>query len=176
MEGRLLMMVLRLVHILGGVFWLGAVLITAGFLMPAMRATGGEATRFMNYVMQERRLQLYLSIAMVLTLLSGLAMFGYLSSAGSGAWARSRMATILGIGAVLAIVASAAGSMVVRPAGRKLAVIAQRMQAARTAGGAPSPADVAEMQALQARMARTLSLVATLLVFAAATMAIARYA
>ena len=35
MEGRLLMMVLRLVHILGGIFWLGATLVTAGFLVPA---------------------------------------------------------------------------------------------------------------------------------------------
>jgi uncharacterized membrane protein len=176
MEGRLLMTVLRLVHILGGIFWLGATLVTAGFLVPAMRATGGEGTQFMSHVMQERRMQMYLSIAMVLTILSGLAMFGYLSSAGSGVWARSRMGTVLSVGAVLAIVASAAGSMVARPASRKLSVVAQRMQTARSGGAAPIPADVAEMQALQARIARTLSLVATLLVLSAATMAIARYA
>ena len=174
MEVRLLMIVLRLIHILSGIFWLGATLVIAGFLVPAMRATGGEATRFMNHVMQQRRLQTYILVAMTLTILSGLGMFGVLSS-GGGAWARSRMGMVLSVGAVLTIIASAAGSMFSRPAGRKLAVIGQRMHQAQAGGTAPNPADVAEVQVLQARIARTLSFVATLLVLAAATMAVARY-
>jgi uncharacterized membrane protein len=174
MEARMLMIVLRLIHILSGIFWLGAVLVTAGFLVPAMRASGGEATRFMGQVMQQRRLQTYLIVSMVLTILAGLAMFGVLSSGGS-AWARSRMSMVLGVGAVLAIIASAAGSMSARPASRKLAVVAERMQQAQAGGKAPNPADIAEVQALQARMGRTLSFVATLLLLSAATMAVARY-
>lgn len=39
-------MVLRLVHVLGGVFWLGSGLFTAFFLMPAL-ATAGPAVRLM---------------------------------------------------------------------------------------------------------------------------------
>jgi uncharacterized membrane protein len=175
MEVRLLMIVLRLIHILGGIFWLGATLVIVGFLLPAMRASGGEATRFMGQVMQQRRMQTYLSIAMALTILAGLGLFGVLSSGGNG-FARSRMGMTLSIGAVLAIVASAAGSMFSQPASRKLAALAQRMQQGQAGGAAPNAADLAEMQALQRRIARTLSFVATLLVLSAATMAVARYA
>jgi uncharacterized membrane protein len=175
MDVRLLMIVLRLIHILSGIFWLGAILVMTGFLLPAVRASGGEGARFMSHVMQQRRLQTYVLVAMVLTILAGLAMFGVLSSGGNGVWARSRMGMVLGIGAVLAIVASAAGSMISGPAARKLAVVAQRMQQPQTGGGAPNPADVAEMRALQTRLERIGRLVATLLLLSAATMAVARY-
>src|SRR5215208_6264472 len=78
MDVRLLMIVLRLIHILSGIFWLGAILVMTGFLLPAVRASGGEGARFMSHVMQQRRLQTYVLVAMVLTILAGLAMFGVL--------------------------------------------------------------------------------------------------
>ena len=174
MELRYLMIVLRLVHILSGIFWLGAILVMTFFLMPAMRTSGADGMRFMGQVMQQRRLQTYVVVSMALTLLAGLAMFGVLSS-GGGAWARSRMGMVLSIGAVLAIVASAIGSIVARPAGLKLLAIAQRMQQTKGSGGTPSPADAAEMQALQDRIGGTQKLIAILLVLSAATMAVARY-
>jgi hypothetical protein len=76
---------------------------------------------------------------------------------------------------VLAIIASAVGSMRSGPAGRKLMLAAQRVQQTQASGGAPDPADVAEIQTLQARIGGTQKLVATLLVLSAATMAVARY-
>jgi uncharacterized membrane protein len=168
------MIVLRLVHILSGIFWLGAILVMTGFLMPAMRTSGSDGMRFMGHVMQQHRLQTYVVVGMALTLLAGLAMFGVLSSGGGG-WARSRMGMVLSIGAVLAIVASAIGSIIARPAGIKLLAIAQRMQQTKGSGGTPSSADAAEMQALQDRIGGTQKLIAILLVLSAATMAVARY-
>jgi uncharacterized membrane protein len=174
MDVRLLMIVLRLVHILSGIFWLGAILVMTAFLMPAMRTSGADGMRFMGHVMQQQRLQMYVVVSMALTLLAGLAMFGVLSSGGGG-WARSRMGMVLSIGAVLAIVASAIGSIVARPAGLKLLAIAQRMEQTKGSGGTASAADAAEMQALQDRIGGTQKLIAILLVLSAATMAVARY-
>lgn len=48
-------LVLRLVHVLGGVFWLGSGLFTAFFLMPAL-ATAGPAAGPLMGALQRRKL------------------------------------------------------------------------------------------------------------------------
>ena len=175
MDGQLLMVTLRLIHILGGIFWVGATLVLAGFLVPTLRAIGPDGGRFMQYVMQQRRLQVYLSAAMGLTILSGLAMYGRLAAISGGTFAGSRMGIALGVGALSAIVAAGVGGVVSQPAGRKLGQLGQRMQQAQAAGERPSPAQLAEMEALQARIARALVAITALLVLSAAAMATARY-
>jgi hypothetical protein len=56
MDERTITIILRLVHILAGVFWAGTVFLMAGFLVPTMRATGREGGVFVQYLMRERRL------------------------------------------------------------------------------------------------------------------------
>jgi uncharacterized membrane protein len=175
MDDRLLMLTLRLIHILGGIFWVGATLVLAGFLLPTLRAVGPDGGRFMQHVMQQRRLQVYLGVAMGLTILSGLGMYWRLSVLSHGALANSRMGVALGVGALSAIVAAVVGAVVSQPAGRKLGALGQRMQQAQAAGERPSPAQLAELQALQTRIARALTAITALLVLSAAAMAMARY-
>ena len=172
MDERILMLVLRLVHILAGIFWVGATLVLAGFLLPAVRATGQEGGRFIQQVMERRRLQVYLSAAAGLTILAGLVMYWRLASTTHGAWARSHAGMAFGLGGLLAIIAAAIGGAIPARAGRRLGEIGQSLQAA---GSPPSAEQSAEIAALQRRIARTLAVVATLLVISAALMATARY-
>ena len=170
-----LMALLRLVHIVAGIFWVGATLFLAGFLIPAVSAVGPGAGPLMTQLMERRRLQFWINVAMTLTILAGFALYGLDSSMAGGTFGRSRRGMMLGVGAVLAIAAAGVGGAVGRPTGRRLGEIAQRMQEAQRSGGAP-PADlIAASQPLQAKLTRALNTMTILLLLSSATMAIARY-
>jgi uncharacterized membrane protein len=171
MDDRTIMVILRLIHFIAGIFWVGGSLITAGFLLPSVRATGADAGRFMQHVTQRRRLPIYMNVAAALTVLSGFAMYGLFVSA-SSEWAATRQAMILGIGGLAALVAAIVGGAVAAPAARRMAALGQRLAAS---GGSPSPADGVEMGRLQARLGLVSKVVATLLLVSVAAMASARY-
>jgi uncharacterized membrane protein len=170
MDAPTLTIVLRLIHILGGIFWVGTMILLAAFLLPTARATGPEGGRFMQYLMRQRRLQLYLGSAMLLTVLSGLAMYARMAAATHGAWAGSRPGITYGVGAVAAILAAAIGGGIGSSAGRKMLAVGQSIGPA-----GPSAHQQAELAGLQARMALGARLAAGLLVVAAGAMAIGRY-
>jgi uncharacterized membrane protein len=54
MDDRAITIILRLIHILAGIFWVGTAFLLAGFLAPTLRATGSEGGRFMRHLMQQR--------------------------------------------------------------------------------------------------------------------------
>jgi hypothetical protein len=162
--------VLRLIHILGGIFWAGTMILLAAFLLPTARAIGPEGGKFMGYVMRQRRLQLYLGTAMLLTVLSGIVMYARMAAATHGAWAGSRPGMAYGVGAVAAILAAAIGGAIGSSAGRKMLAVGQTIGPA-----GPSAQQQAELARLQARMALGARLAAGLLVVAAAAMAVGRY-
>jgi uncharacterized membrane protein len=166
-----LMIVLRLVHILAGIFWAGGIALLSWFILPAQSAVGQAGMAFMQELMMRRRARFYITMAMVLTVLSGLFMYARLAMTTEGVWAASTTAKVLGVGALAAIIAGGIGSAVGRTA-KKMAQLGATIQAA---GGTPSEAQRAEMAALQARAQKTLRIVALLLVITVAAMASARY-
>ena len=72
MDDRALTLLLRLIHILAGVFWAGSVFFLAGFLIPTVRETGPEGGRVMSHLVGRRRLPVFIGIAILLTVVSGL--------------------------------------------------------------------------------------------------------
>jgi len=170
MDERTLTIVLRLIHILGGVFWVGAMILLAGFLLPTVRATGREGGRFMQILMQQQRLQLYLGLAAALTVLSGITLYARMASATHGAWAGSRPGIAYGVGAVAAILAAAFGGGISGSAGRKMLALGQAIGSAP-----PSVEQQAELSRLQSRMALGARVAASFLVIAASAMAVGRY-
>lgn len=170
MDGTTTTILLRLIHILAGIFWVGAVFVVAGFLVPTVRETGREGGRFMQHLAQRRRLPVVLSIAMLLTVLSGFAMYGRLAASTHGQWATTRPGIGYGVGALAAILAAITGAAISGSAARRMAAIGQT---AVTAG--PSAEQQAEMGRLQARMAVGSRITAGLLAVAAGAMAVARY-
>jgi uncharacterized membrane protein len=171
MDERTITLLLRLIHILAGIFWVGAIFLIAGFLLPTARATGREGGRFMQHLMLQRRLPIFLAIAMLLTVLSGFTLYGRIVSATQGAWAGTPPGIAYGAGGLAAILGALAGMLVSGPAARRMAAIGQ--QAAQ--GGGPSAEQQAEIERLQRRMALGSRLVAGFLAFSAGTMAVGRY-
>jgi hypothetical protein len=167
-----LTLVLRFVHIVGGVFWVGAVFLMVGFIFPTVRATGPIGGRFMQEVMQRRRLSVFMNTAAGLTMLSGIIMYGRIMAATNGAWGETAAGMTFGIGGLATILAAILGGALVGRGGQRLARIGAAVQAS---GGAPSPEQAAEMSAIQARMGRAMIAVAGLLFVAVTSMATARY-
>ena len=172
MSDGTIMIVLRVIHIVAGVFWAGTVMVMAWFVLPASQAMGQPGGAFMQQLMFRQRLRVFVGVAMGLTILSGLAMYGWIAMETDGMWARSRMGVTLGVGAVAAIIAGGIGGGVIGRVGQKMATLGAAIQAS---GAPPTDAQKAELMSYQQRMRSAFRIVAVLLVIAVITMAGARY-
>ena len=172
MSDGAIMIVLRVVHIICGVFWAGAVMIMAWFVLPTAQALGPAGGAFMQRLMFGQRLRVFVGAAMGLTILSGLTMYTWVAMETDGAWARSRMGVALGVGAVAAIIAGGIGGAVIGRVGEKMAGLSAKIQAS---GNPPTDAEKAELASYQRRMRSAFRIIAVLLVIAIITMAGARY-
>jgi uncharacterized membrane protein len=162
--------ILRILHIVAASFWVGGALMNAGFLLPAIRSAGPAGGQVMRYIAQ-RRLPLWMNAAMLLTLASGIALYGWRSAGFTSAWMMSRSGIVFGIGGILGILTGVLGILFVMPAGKRLGALG----ASLPAGGPPPEAVLQQMGALQARMAKLARIAAGMVVLAATCMAIARY-
>jgi uncharacterized membrane protein len=163
---------LRLIHILAGVFWAGTAMFTAVFLLPSIRALGPAGAPVMQQIAQVRKLPRYFLGAGALTVISGIGLYSAASGGFKNEWMRSGTGVTFGIGALFGILAITIGIFVATPTAKKAGVLGA---AIASAGKPPSPEQQAEMQRLQARMGKASASGAILLVLAAAAMAVARY-
>lgn len=164
--------VLRLVHILGGVFWVGSAAFAALILAPALRAVGPSAGPVMNQLVKVRKMPTVMMISGIATMVTGIWLLMIDSAGQPGVWMRSGTGMTFGTGGVLAIVAFALGMAINMPASKRLAVIGA---AAAARGGPPTTEEAGELQRLQRRMSVASQIVTVLLALATGAMAIARY-
>jgi uncharacterized membrane protein len=109
------MVVLRIVHILAGVFWVGAALTTFLFLQPTAREVGPAAGPFMAHLAGKKRLVDWVLRAAGLTILAGLLMHWRDSGGLKGDWITSAQGLALTVGALCAITAFTLGLTIVKP-------------------------------------------------------------
>jgi hypothetical protein len=161
-----IIMLLRVLHIVGGVFWVGTAVFIAAFLGPSLRAVGPAGGAVMSQLTQVRRLPIWMMVFMSVLL--------YWANArvGGAAWLGSGPGRTFGIGGVLALAGGVVGMVVTAPTGRKLGALGATLAAA---GRPPTPDERATMEALQQRLAKAAGLVAVLVVLATMAMAVARY-
>ncbi|HXE57416.1 MAG TPA: hypothetical protein VNK43_05405 [Gemmatimonadales bacterium] len=167
-----LVIVLRLVHVVCGVLWVGMALFNTFFLGPALQEAGPAAGKVMEGL-QRRRLMTITPLLAVATLLSGVWLFWRASLGFSGAFLRSPVGHTFALGGVAAIAAFVIGMTVARPAMMRAGALAQRLAGAASEGERQAMA--AELGRLRARGATSGRLVAALLLVATAAMAVARY-
>jgi uncharacterized membrane protein len=172
MTSPTVVIVLRLFHILSGVFWVGSVVFIARFLAPAVRDAGPGGPGVMQQLTQVRKLPNALIGAAVVTILSGVLLYAIDSGGFQNAWLASRQAMIFGLGGVLGIATLIMGILVNAPVGNRLGEIGAAIKAR---GGPPTPEEAVQLQQLQARLARAGAVAAALLILATAAMAVARY-
>ena len=165
-------LVLRILHILPAVFWVGGVLTFARFVFPAARAMGPAGGPFMDQLTRVRQLPRALLGAGSVATLTGLALYWHDSAGFQGPWMSSVTGMTFGTGGLLAIIALVIGMTVNSPTARQLGVLTAAIQAQ---GIPPSPEQSAQMQRLQGRLGLAIQIVTVLLLLATAAMATARY-
>ncbi len=169
MNGEIL--VLRLVHILCAVFWVGTTMFTTFFLLPALGSAGPAAGAVMAGL-QRRRFMVVLPVTAVLTILSGLRLLDIASSHFQGAYFRSATGMAFATSAALALIAFVIGMSTVRPAAARAGALGARMATATDAERATLAGELDRAR----RRASSWGLgVVLLLILAAAGMAVARY-
>lgn len=164
------MMVLSLVHILFGAFWVGAVLMLAGFIGPALEAAGPAGGTFMQKLNMETRFPVAMSVAGGLTMLSGIILYWIVSNHFSADWLGSAHGRLITVGGVAGLAAGVVGITMSKRASLGLARLIGEIQAA---GTAPGPEQQAQMQKLKATLRRGSMLTAILLVAAVVCMGLA---
>src|SRR5262245_3589663 len=107
-------LVLRFVHILGGIFWLGSGLLVSFFLVPSLANAGPVAGQVMG-ALQQRRLFTILPIVALLTILSGLRLIWIASAGFSASYFGTRTGMTFAIGGAAAILAFVLSLVVSRP-------------------------------------------------------------
>jgi hypothetical protein len=172
MNSPAVILILRLLHILFGAFWVGSVLFFARFLLPTVAALGPVAGPVMDHLGRVRKVPQTLLGAGFVTVLSGLALFWRDSGGSQGAWMRSSTGMAFGTGGVLAIIAIVIGLTINMPTAKRLGAL---MAAVQAGGGPPTPDQVAAMRALQGHLGNALRAVSVLLILATSAMAVARY-
>ncbi len=168
----IVILVLRLLHIFGGIFWVGASLMLVGFLTPAVQASGQAGGQVMQRLMTRSRFNSIFGLAGLVTVLAGVLLYLRASGGLQLAWITSAPGLALTIGGLAGIAAAGIGGGV---AGRTAQKIGQLNAQLGRNQGAPSEAQLSELRRLQQKMQWAQRLSVGLMVIAVAGMAIARY-
>lgn len=164
--------VLRILHIVAGVFWVGSAALVTFFLEPAAQTLGPAAGPFMGELSAKRKLPIAISVAGIVNVLAGLLLYWEASNGLDPDWITSGPGLGFTVGGIAAIVGLTVGVGFIRPRFARLGAIGAEVQAS---GGQPSQSQAAEVQRLNHVLKRLGLSVMTLLVFAVVAMAVARY-
>jgi uncharacterized membrane protein len=162
-----LIWLLRIIHIVGGVFWVGGTLIMTFFIGPTIGATGEAGQKFVFHLMNNLKFSNRMSAAAGLTILAGVILYGLDARAGA-AWQRSGFAIGLSIGAGFAIIGFIFGILIGRTT-KAMAQLGAQFQ------GKPTSEQMTQMQRIRKQQATYSNISATALILAVIFMATARY-
>jgi uncharacterized membrane protein len=161
-------LVVRVLHVLLGAFWAGAVFFSMLLLDPAIREAGPEGGKVMG-ILQRRGWMTMMISAGSLTIVTGFYLFWRMSGRFAPAYMGTPGGIMLSIGMLAGILVLAVGVTFSRPTGKRIGELAGRIA---SAGGPPSAEDAADLARLQGRLALLLKVVATLMLVAVVTMAL----
>lgn len=142
-------LVLRVLHVGAGVFWAGATWTLAGFLTPAVKATGASGREVMGQISGKLRMSDVLGVSAATNAVTGLLLYWRISSGFHSRWLASGPGIGLTIGALAGIVAFFIGLLVTRPTTVQIGALGARLAGAE---GPPEPALLQRMGALQAKL------------------------
>lgn len=168
----LYVVLMRLLHVGVGAFWVGSSIYLAVFILPAIQAAGPEGGKVMGILPKTRHLPFVMDTVTAITIVTGALLYFKLSSGLQTEWITSRYGMSLTLGGLSALAAYIIGFVVNRPTVARMNKIGA---AAAQAGGPPSPQQMTELMALRARLTMAINVIAALLTFSVAAMGVARY-
>ena len=98
-----LVIVLRLLHIISGVFWVGAALMLTFFISPTVGATKEAGQGFMRHFMGNTKFNLAMWTSAITTVVAGAILYWIDSNGFTSAWTDSGPGIGFGVAAVFAL-------------------------------------------------------------------------
>ena len=165
---NIIITVLRLVHIVSAVAWVGLALSFSAFIAPAANAAGEAGLRFLKKLFEATRFSVIFPVASGLTMLMGILL--YVTGDPSTSFSRTGQ-IVLGIGALAGLAAGIHGGAVLNRSTKAYAA-----SLAKYPDGQPIPADgITALQAEATQVNSHLQVSIWLVVIALIAMAGARY-
>jgi len=162
----------RALHVVAGTIWAGAAIVIAVYILPATRAAGTAGSAVLRELTVVRRVpEVLLALALV-TIVSGIYLFGVASGGFQSAWLHSRPGMGYSLGGASALIAFVIGSTVNIPTARRIGALAAQLQAS---GAPPTPEQANTLRRLSLRLLQGTRAVAVLVSIATTLMALARY-
>lgn len=158
---------LRIVHIVGGVFWVGGTLMMTFFIAPTVGATADSGQKFISHLMGNLKFSQRMSAAAGLTVLAGFLLYWH-DASGSSLWVSSSAGRGFGIGAAFAIVGFVFGILIGRTT-KAMAQLGAQFQ------GKPTDEQMTQMQKFRSQQMTYSYTASVALIIALIFMAIARY-
>lgn len=167
-----LQIVLRILHIASGIFWVGTAWFFFGWVEPTSKAIGPAAGPFLHHIVAQRRITRALVGASTLNVAAGAILYWRDSGGLNGAWIGSPTGIGFTIGGLAAITAWIIGLSVISPTVERLDAAGGAMAAA---GRPPTNEEASAFHALEVRLHRAGIADSTLLALAVLMMATSRY-
>jgi hypothetical protein len=159
---------LRLIHIVGGMFWFGAVLTMYYFITPSVMETGDAGQQFMKFLGGRSGFSKTILVAALGSALAGAWLYWIDSNGLQSAWMSSSSGATFGLGGIFGAIALVLGIIVNR-------TIAAIGRLGAQIQGKPTPEQMAQMQALQNRNGMAMRFTTYSLIISAVCMAGARF-
>jgi len=166
------LLILRIVHIFGGLFWVGGAIVHVAFIEPTAKATAPEGHKFVEYLVGRGRFSLFMTISSALTVISGALLFWYASGGLQPGWITSGPGLVYTMGSVVGIVVYIFGMTLVKPRADQLGVLGREIA---LAGGPPTPVQMTQLQTLNQELTLVGRVDFVLLAISTLAMATARY-
>lgn len=168
----LFLLVLRLIHIVSSVCWVGGGFMFFLFIEPTAKALEPTGMQFVQHMTTKGRFSIFMVISSTLTILTGALLIWKYASGNWLGYVNTGPGLIFAIGSMVGITVYFVGLLGVNPRALKLSKIGEEIQ---STGGPPSPAQGAMLHKLDREMS-VLGLVDFLLVaLSLVLMASARY-
>lgn len=162
------LLVLRILHIGAGVYWVGSTLLLTFVITPALKVTGGSGQKFVDYLITKKRFGTESAGAGGMAGIAGLLLYWHDSQGLTSAWMGSSAGIGFGVGALFGLIAFIFGVLT----DRQLKTMAEfRAQF----GDTPSEEQTSQLQLLDKRVSTNLNICALTLTLSVWIMAVSRY-
>ena len=166
-----LIIVLRIIHIFCGVFWVGFGLFNVLFLQPTVKALGPDGQKTMQYLTQKTRLLTTVYTAATLSMLSGIGLYWILSGFNLS-FVSSGYGVVLTTGSISGIIGWFIAVLIIRGIFGQMKIVGGQIQ---TSGNPPTPEQTSQMQVLVTRLGKMGKVALTFMLIALLGMSIARF-
>jgi|GEM_PF-278638 len=168
--GAIFITIIRLLHIIAGVIWVGAGIMLSMYIDPVLKSSGIDSSKFMRALYTKSGFDKLMPIVAIVTTVAGLILYWMVSDGfASVDYMRSGQGIVLGIGVVFGLLAFGHGFMALGSQSRKYVKLVNE------SGDTPTSDQQEALTALEAKLMRNGKISMWLGVLALIFMAGARY-